>query len=165
VALIPVTADWPQRAEFLVAKAEVSRLAGALNQAEDSLRRALRFYDDRRMLLLAERTRAMLASHVLMLRGLFCLLALVLNLPCIFLALVLDCLSVTLSLLCHAHSQLLPAQGTRRARTGRVPRKAPWRRRSDILPIFHAGTISNPPRNRIASSGNQSASHRLSWLV
>ena len=45
MALIPVTADWPQRAEFLVAKAEVSLLAGALNQAEDSLRRALRFYE------------------------------------------------------------------------------------------------------------------------
>lgn len=46
---------------FLVAKAEVSQLAGALDQAEDSLRWALRFYD-RQMVLLAERTRAMLAS-------------------------------------------------------------------------------------------------------
>jgi predicted ATPase/DNA-binding SARP family transcriptional activator len=62
VALIPATADWPQRAEFLVAKAEVSQLAGALDEAEDSLRQALRFYDDRQMVLLAERTRALLAS-------------------------------------------------------------------------------------------------------
>jgi predicted ATPase/DNA-binding SARP family transcriptional activator len=62
VALIPATADWPQRAEFLVAKAEVSQLAGALDEAEDSLRRALRFYDGRQMVLLAERTRALLAS-------------------------------------------------------------------------------------------------------
>jgi tetratricopeptide (TPR) repeat protein len=62
VALIPATADWPQRAEFLVAKAEVSQLAGALDEAEGSLRRALRFYDDRQMVLLAERTRALLAS-------------------------------------------------------------------------------------------------------
>jgi len=62
VALIPATADWPQRAEFLVAKAEVSELAGALDEAEDSLRQALRFYDDRQMVLLAERTRALLAG-------------------------------------------------------------------------------------------------------
>ena len=40
----------------------MSRLAGALDQAEDSLRRALQFYQDRRMVLLAERTRALLAS-------------------------------------------------------------------------------------------------------
>src|SRR5262249_17361144 len=52
----------PERAEFLVAQAEVSRLAGALDQAEDSLRQALQFYEDRRMVPLAERTRAMLAS-------------------------------------------------------------------------------------------------------
>ena len=58
---LPVVIE-PQRAEFLVAKAEVSQLAGALDEAEDSLRRALRFYDDRQMVLLAERTRALLAS-------------------------------------------------------------------------------------------------------
>ena len=62
IALIPATADWPQRAEFLVAKAEVSQLAGAFDEAEDSLRQALRFYDDRHMVPLAERTRALLTS-------------------------------------------------------------------------------------------------------
>jgi predicted ATPase/DNA-binding SARP family transcriptional activator len=62
VALLPATADAPERAEFLVAKAEVSQLAGALDEAEDSLRRALQFYNDRRMVLLAERTHALLTS-------------------------------------------------------------------------------------------------------
>jgi predicted ATPase len=62
LALVPATADAPERAEFLVAKAEVSQLAGALDKAEDSLRRALQFYDDRRAVPLAERTRALLAS-------------------------------------------------------------------------------------------------------
>jgi tetratricopeptide (TPR) repeat protein len=62
VALIPATADAPERAEFLVAKAEVSQLAGAPGDAEASLRRALQFYEDRRMVALAERTRALLAS-------------------------------------------------------------------------------------------------------
>jgi len=52
----------PRLAEMLVAKAEVSQLAGALDEAEDSLRQALRFYDDRQMVLLAERTRALLAG-------------------------------------------------------------------------------------------------------
>ena len=45
VALIPATADAPERAEFLVAKAEVSQLAGELDEAEDSLRQALQFYE------------------------------------------------------------------------------------------------------------------------
>ena len=45
-----------------MAQAEVSRLAGALDEAEASLRRALQFYEDRRMVPLAERTRALLAS-------------------------------------------------------------------------------------------------------
>ena len=62
VALVPATVDAPERAEFLVAQAEVSRLAGALDQAADSLRRALQFYEDRRMVPLAGRTRALLAS-------------------------------------------------------------------------------------------------------
>jgi len=62
VTLIPATYDGPERAEFLVAQAEVSRLAGALDQAEASLRQALQFYQDRRMVVLAERTRALLAS-------------------------------------------------------------------------------------------------------
>lgn len=62
VALVPATCDAPERAEFLVAQAEVSRLAGALDQAEAGLRRALQYYQDRRMVVLAERTRALLAS-------------------------------------------------------------------------------------------------------
>jgi hypothetical protein len=40
----------------------VSRLAGALDQAEASLRRALQFYQERRAVPLAERTCALLAS-------------------------------------------------------------------------------------------------------
>jgi ATP/maltotriose-dependent transcriptional regulator MalT len=62
VAQVPATCEAPERAEFLVAQAEVARLAGALDQAEAGLRRALRFYQDRRMVALAERTRALLAS-------------------------------------------------------------------------------------------------------
>jgi len=62
VAQVPATCDAPERAEFLVAQAEVARLAGAAGQAEDSLRRALQFYQDRRMVVLAERPRALLAS-------------------------------------------------------------------------------------------------------
>ena len=62
VALVPATCDAPERAEFLVAQAEVARLAGAVDQAEAGLRRALQFYQDRRMVALAERTRALLAS-------------------------------------------------------------------------------------------------------
>jgi predicted ATPase len=62
VALVPATSGAPQRAEFLVAQAEVARLAGALGQAEASLRHALQFYQDRRMVALAERTRSLLAG-------------------------------------------------------------------------------------------------------
>jgi tetratricopeptide (TPR) repeat protein len=62
VALVPATVDAPERAEFLVAKAEVARLAGALDQAEDSLRQALQFYENRRMVPLTGRTRAILAG-------------------------------------------------------------------------------------------------------
>jgi predicted ATPase/DNA-binding SARP family transcriptional activator len=62
VALVPATVDAPERAEFLVAQAEVARLAGAVDQAEAGLRRALQFYEDRRMVPLAGRTRALLAS-------------------------------------------------------------------------------------------------------
>jgi len=61
VALVPATCEAPERAEFLVAQAEVSRLAGALDQAEAGLRRALQFYQERRMVVLAERTRTLLA--------------------------------------------------------------------------------------------------------
>ena len=43
-------------------KAEVNRLAGAHDQAVSSLRAALRIYEDRRALPLAEQARAALAS-------------------------------------------------------------------------------------------------------
>ena len=62
VALVPADCDAPERAEFLVAKAEVSRLAGAPGKAEASLRRALLFYDDRQMVPLAEQARALLGG-------------------------------------------------------------------------------------------------------
>jgi predicted ATPase len=62
VALVPATCDAPERAEFLVAQAEVARLAGAPDQAKARLRRALQFYGDRRVVALAERTRALLAT-------------------------------------------------------------------------------------------------------
>ena len=62
LALIPTASHAPRLGEFLEAKAEVSRLAGAPGDAEASLRRALRLYEDRRMAPLAERARAALAS-------------------------------------------------------------------------------------------------------
>ena len=62
IAGIPATCDAPERAEYLVAQAEVARLAGAVDRAEAGLRRALQFYEDRRMVALGERTRALLAS-------------------------------------------------------------------------------------------------------
>jgi tetratricopeptide (TPR) repeat protein len=62
LTLVPATHAAPERAEFLVAQAEVHQLAGAPDQAEASLRRALQFYEDRRMVLLAERARGLLAS-------------------------------------------------------------------------------------------------------
>ena len=42
VALFPATFDPPERAEFLLAKAEVARLRGALGEAEACARQALR---------------------------------------------------------------------------------------------------------------------------
>jgi predicted ATPase/DNA-binding SARP family transcriptional activator len=60
VMLIPATVDPPERAEFLLAQAEVARLRGALDQAEACALRALRFYQDRQMVPLAKRTRALL---------------------------------------------------------------------------------------------------------
>ena len=62
MAQVPATYQGPERAEFLVAQAEVSRLAGAAGQAEDGLRQALQFYQDRRMVVLAERAGALLAG-------------------------------------------------------------------------------------------------------
>jgi predicted ATPase/DNA-binding SARP family transcriptional activator len=62
VAMVPAAIDAPERAEFLVAQAEVSRLGGARDKAEASLRRALQFYDSRQWVPLAGQTRALLAS-------------------------------------------------------------------------------------------------------
>ena len=61
-ALIAPT-TWAQlQAEIQVAKAEVSKLAGAPAEAAASLRKALRIYEDRRAVALADQTRAALAS-------------------------------------------------------------------------------------------------------
>jgi predicted ATPase/DNA-binding SARP family transcriptional activator len=55
--------SWPaMHAEVLAAQAEVYQLAGAREEAADSLRKALRIYEERRASALAERTRAALAS-------------------------------------------------------------------------------------------------------
>jgi hypothetical protein len=55
--------SWPAtHAEVLVAQAEVSQLAGAREEAADSLRKALHIYEERRASALADRTRAALAS-------------------------------------------------------------------------------------------------------
>jgi tetratricopeptide (TPR) repeat protein len=63
LTLVPATQhDAPEWAEFLMAQAEVHRLAGALDQAEASLRQALQFYEDRRMVPLAAQARTLLAS-------------------------------------------------------------------------------------------------------
>jgi predicted ATPase/DNA-binding SARP family transcriptional activator len=50
------------QATLLLAKAEVSKFAGAPDEAAASLREALRIYEDRRVVTLANRTRAALAS-------------------------------------------------------------------------------------------------------
>ena len=61
-ALIAPT-DWAQgQAEVHMAKAEVSKLAGTPTEAAASLRTALRIYEDRRAVGLADQTRAALAS-------------------------------------------------------------------------------------------------------
>jgi predicted ATPase/DNA-binding SARP family transcriptional activator len=62
VTLIPATFDTSERAEFLLAKAEVDRLRGALGEAEACARQALEFYQNRQMVPLAQRTRALLDS-------------------------------------------------------------------------------------------------------
>jgi len=61
-ALIAPTSWAELQAAVLVAKAEVSKLAGAPAEAAASLRTALRIYQDRRIVPLADRTRAALAS-------------------------------------------------------------------------------------------------------
>jgi class 3 adenylate cyclase/tetratricopeptide (TPR) repeat protein len=62
VALVPETSYAALRAETLMAKAEVNRLAGARHQAADSLRAALRIYEDRHAMPLADQARTALAS-------------------------------------------------------------------------------------------------------
>jgi predicted ATPase/DNA-binding SARP family transcriptional activator len=61
-ALITPTSWAELQAAVLVAKAEVAKLAGAPAEAAASLRKALRIYEDRRVVPLADRTRAALAS-------------------------------------------------------------------------------------------------------
>jgi tetratricopeptide (TPR) repeat protein len=61
-ALIAPTSWAEYQAAILVAKAEVSKLAGAPAEAAASLRAALRIYQDRRAVALADRARAALAS-------------------------------------------------------------------------------------------------------
>jgi predicted ATPase/DNA-binding SARP family transcriptional activator len=61
-ALIAPTTWADLQAEIQVAKAEVAKLAGAPAEAAASLREALRIYEDRRAVALADQTRAALAS-------------------------------------------------------------------------------------------------------
>jgi predicted ATPase/DNA-binding SARP family transcriptional activator len=61
-ALIAPTTWADLQAEILIAKAEISKFAGAPAEAAASLREALRFYEDRRVVPLADQTRAALAS-------------------------------------------------------------------------------------------------------
>jgi predicted ATPase/DNA-binding SARP family transcriptional activator len=61
-ALISPTSWAVLQAEVLTDKAEVSQLAGAPAEAAASLHKALRIYEDKRAVALAERTRAALAS-------------------------------------------------------------------------------------------------------
>jgi tetratricopeptide (TPR) repeat protein len=62
MALVAATSDAGVQAHVLLASAEMSQLAGAPGEAEASLRQALRIYEDKRALTLAERTRAALAD-------------------------------------------------------------------------------------------------------
>ncbi len=61
-ALLSPTSWAVLQAEALTAKAEVNRLAGAPDQAAASLRAALRIYEDRRAVALADKARTALAS-------------------------------------------------------------------------------------------------------
>jgi tetratricopeptide (TPR) repeat protein len=61
-ALIAPTTWAHLQAKVQVAKAEVAKLAGAPAEAAASLRQALRIFEDRRAVPLADRTRAALAS-------------------------------------------------------------------------------------------------------
>jgi len=61
-ALVSATSWAVLQAEILMAKAEVDRLAGEREQAESSLRAALRIYQDRHATVFAEQAAAALAS-------------------------------------------------------------------------------------------------------
>ncbi len=61
-ALISPTSWAVLQAETLMAKAEVNRLAGSRDQAEASLRAALRIYEDRHATPLADQAKTALAS-------------------------------------------------------------------------------------------------------
>jgi len=62
VALVAATSCAALQAHVLLASAEVSQLAGAPAEAAASLHQALRIYEDKRAVALAERTRGALAS-------------------------------------------------------------------------------------------------------
>ena len=57
----PAAAAASELAEYLLDQAEVAQLAGQFDQADASLRKALKIYQSRRIAPLAERTRTMLA--------------------------------------------------------------------------------------------------------
>jgi len=61
VALVPETSYAALLAQTLIAKAEVDQLAGARHEAADSLRAALRIYEDRRAVPLADQARTLVA--------------------------------------------------------------------------------------------------------
>ena len=61
-ALVSPTSLAALKAQILVAKAEVNRLAGAPGQAKTSLRAALQIYQDRRATPLADKTKAALTA-------------------------------------------------------------------------------------------------------
>ncbi len=62
VARVAATSDASLLAAMLVNSAEVSRLGGEREEAEASLRKALRIYQDRGAVPLADQTHAALAS-------------------------------------------------------------------------------------------------------
>src|ERR1700722_6956464 len=58
MALVPAAAAASELADYLLDQAEVAQLAGQFDQADASLRKALKIYQSRRIAPLAERTRA-----------------------------------------------------------------------------------------------------------
>ena len=61
VTLVPAAYDPPERAEFLLGKAEVAQSCGKPGEAEACARQALQYYENRQMLPRAEQARALLA--------------------------------------------------------------------------------------------------------